>query len=190
MKILILSNHYLTLRVFRKDLIHELSKNHEVVISLPEDKQEYMDELRSFGARLVYEKNMDRRAINPIEDLKLISSYKKLLKTEKPDKVITYTIKCNIYGAWACKSQNIPCYCNITGLGSAFYNDWAAQNDTTLTDLIKETYYEGDCKWILTQTYGDQDIGIQEVLDSKYDLMEESDVPSTEISIKLYRISE
>lgn len=68
--------------------------------------------------------------------------------------------------------------------------DWAAQNDTTLTDLIKETYYEGDCKWILTQTYGDQDIGIQEVLDSKYDLMEESDVPSTEISIKLYRISE
>lgn len=122
MKILILSNHYLTLRVFRKDLIHELSKNHEVVISLPEDEQEYMDELRSFGARLVYEKNMDRRAINPIEDLKLISSYKKLLKTEKPDKVITYTIKCNIYGAWACKSQNIPCYCNITGLGSAFYN--------------------------------------------------------------------
>ena len=122
MKILILSNHYLTLRVFRRDLIHELSKNHEVVISLPEDEQEYMDELRSFGARLVYEKNMDRRAINPIEDLKLISSYKKLLKTEKPDKVITYTIKCNIYGAWACKSQNIPCYCNITGLGSAFYN--------------------------------------------------------------------
>lgn len=56
MKILILSNHYLTLRVFRKDLIHELSKNHEVVISLPEDEQEYMDELRSFGARLVYEK--------------------------------------------------------------------------------------------------------------------------------------
>ena len=41
-----------------------------------------MDELRSFGARLVYVKNMDRRAINPIEDLKLISEYKKLLKEE------------------------------------------------------------------------------------------------------------
>lgn len=122
MKILILANHYLTLRIFRRELIQELSKNHEVVISIPEDEKEYMDELRSFGARLVYEKNMDRRAINPVKDLKLISSYKKLLKEEKPDRVITYTIKCNIYGAWACKSLNIPCYCNVTGLGSAFYN--------------------------------------------------------------------
>lgn len=122
MKILILSNHYLTLRVFRRELIQEISKNNEVVVSLPEDEKEYMDELRSFGARLVYVKNMDRRAINPIEDLKLIKEYKKLLKDEKPDKVITYTIKCNVYGAYACKRLNIPCYCNITGLGSAFYN--------------------------------------------------------------------
>ena len=122
MKILILANHYLTLRIFRRELIQELSKNNEVVISLPEDEKEYMDELKSFGARLVYEKNMDRRAINPVKDLKLISSYKKLLKAEKPDRVITYTIKCNIYGAYACKRLNIPCYCNVTGLGSAFYN--------------------------------------------------------------------
>lgn len=121
MKILILSNHYLTLRIFRRELIQELSKKHEVVISIPEDEKEYMDELRSFGARLVYEKNMDRRAINPLKDLKLIKSYRKLLKDERPDKVITYTIKCNIYGALACKLLNIPCYCNITGLGSAFY---------------------------------------------------------------------
>lgn len=131
MKILILANHYLTLRVFRKELIQKLSENHEVVISIPEDEQEYMDELCSFGARLVYVKNMDRRAINPVEDLKLIKEYKQLLKAEKPDKVITYTIKCNIYGAWACKSQKIPCYCNITGLGSAFYNGGIVKNITS-----------------------------------------------------------
>lgn len=122
MKILILANHYLTLRVFRRELIQKLSENDEVVISIPNDEIEYMDELRSFGARLVFVKNMDRRAINPIEDLKLVKEYKALLKEEKPDKVITYTIKCNIYGAWACKSEKIACYCNITGLGSAFNN--------------------------------------------------------------------
>lgn len=122
MKILILANHYLTLRVFRRELIKKLSENHEVVISIPEDEQEYMNELHSFGARLVYLNNMDRRAINPVEDLKLIREYKKLLRDEKPDKVITYTIKCNIYGAWACKSLKIPCYSNITGLGTAFNN--------------------------------------------------------------------
>lgn len=122
MKILVLANHYLTLRVFRRELIQKLSEQHEVVISIPQGEEEYMEELRSFGARLVYTKNMDRRAINPIEDLKLIREYKKLLKTESPDKVITYTIKCNIYGAWACKSLDVPCYCNITGLGSTFNN--------------------------------------------------------------------
>lgn len=122
MKILIIANHYLTLRIFRRELIQELSKENEVVISIPEDEKEYMDELKSFGARLVYEKNMDRRAINPVKDLKLIRSYKKLLKEEKPDRVITYTIKCNIYGALACKSLRIPCFCNVTGLGSAFFN--------------------------------------------------------------------
>lgn len=121
MKILILSNHYLTVRVFRRELIQKLSESHEVVMSIPEDEAEYMDELRSFGARLVYVKNMDRRAINPIEDLKLVREYKQLLRDEKPDKVITYTIKCNIYGAWACKKLHVPCYCNITGLGSTFY---------------------------------------------------------------------
>ena len=122
MKILILANHYLTLRVFRRELIQKLSESHEVVISIPDDEQEYMDELRSFGARLVYLKNMDRRAINPVEDLKLIREYNQLLKSEKPDKVITYTIKCNIYGALACKLQKIPCYSNVTGLGTAFNN--------------------------------------------------------------------
>ena len=122
MKILILANHYLTLRVFRRELIQKLSENHEVVISIPEGEKEYMDELRSFGARLVYVKNMDRRAINPVEDLKLINEYKQLLRVEKPEKVITYTIKCNIYGAWACKSLNVKCYSNITGLGSTFNN--------------------------------------------------------------------
>lgn len=122
MKILILANHYLTVRVFRRELIQKLSESHEVVLSIPEDEIEFMDELRSFGARLVYLKNMDRRAINPIEDLKLVKEYKQLLCEEKPDKVITYTIKCNIYGAWACKKLGIPCYCNITGLGSTFNN--------------------------------------------------------------------
>lgn len=122
MKILILANHYLTVRIFRRELIQKLSESHEVVLSIPEDEREYMDELRSFGARLVYAKNMDRRAINPVEDLKLVKEYKRLLRDENPDKVITYTIKCNIYGAWACKKLGVPCYCNITGLGSTFNN--------------------------------------------------------------------
>ena len=48
---------------------------------------------------------------------------KKLLREVNPDKVITYTIKPNIYGSMACKALKIPHYCNVTGLGSAFMAD-------------------------------------------------------------------
>ena len=41
----------------------------------------------------------------------------------KPDLVITYTIKPNIYGGMVCRFLKIPYAVNITGLGTAFQND-------------------------------------------------------------------
>ena len=61
--------------------------------------------------------------MNPVKDISLLNRYKKLLREVNPDKVITYTIKPNIYGSIACKSLKIPHYCNVTGLGSAFMAD-------------------------------------------------------------------
>ena len=75
--------------------------------------------LESYGTRVFFT-SFDRRGTNPIGDLKLLQEYKKIIRQEKPDKVITYTIKCNIYGAMACKAANVPCYVNVTGLGSTF----------------------------------------------------------------------
>ena len=40
----------------------------------------------------------------------LFGAYRRLLKSEKPDIVITYTIKPNIYGGFACRLKRIP-YC-------------------------------------------------------------------------------
>lgn len=120
MKILVLANHYNTLRIFRRELLQALSaKGHEVVISIPPCDEENRKILESYGARVIFTV-FKRRGKNPFADLKLLSEYKKLIETEKPDKVITYTIKCNIYGATACKKCGIPCYVNVTGLGSTF----------------------------------------------------------------------
>ena len=120
MKILVLANHYNTLRIFRRELLQVLSaRGHDVVVSIPPCDEDNRRLLESYGTRVVFTA-FERRGKNPFADLKLLEEYKKLIKAEKPDKVITYTIKCNIYGATACKKYGVSCYVNVTGLGSTF----------------------------------------------------------------------
>ena len=120
-KILILANHFNTLRIFRRELIKKLNEiGCEVIISIPPCDQKEIDNLESYGSTVIVTSEMERRGKNPLHDFSLLKSYHKLIKIINPDKVITYTIKPNIYGAIACKRTNIDCYCNVTGLGSAF----------------------------------------------------------------------
>lgn len=122
-KILILANHYNTLRIFRRELIKKLAElGNEVIISIPPAEKQEIYTLESYGSKVILT-DMERRGMNPLKDISLLNRYKKLLSEVNPDKVITYTIKPNIYGSMACKSLNIPHYCNVTGLGSAFMAD-------------------------------------------------------------------
>ena len=118
-KVLILANHFVTIYKFRKELVCELVKEgYDVVISLPFSKD--IDKIKDFGVRVI-DTNVDRKSLNPIEDIKLFNNYKKVIKEEKPDIVIAYTIKCNIYGGMASRVYNVPFFANVTGLGSAYY---------------------------------------------------------------------
>jgi len=67
-----------------------------------------------------WETPIDRRGINPVTDAKLLLRYLQLLRQVKPDLVITYTIKPNVYGGMACRLLGVPYATNITGLGTAF----------------------------------------------------------------------
>lgn len=122
MRILVLSNHYNTLRIFRRELLKRLAQSHEVIVSMPECDDENKKIFESYGCKVVFTE-MERRGMNPLKDISLLKRYKKLIKQINPDKVITYTIKPNIYGSLACKSCKTPHYCNVTGLGSAFMAD-------------------------------------------------------------------
>ena len=75
---------------------------------------------------------MERRGVNPIHDFSLMKEYYKTIKRMKPDLVITYTIKPNIYGGLACSILRIPYVVNITGLGTAFQNDGMLKKMVTL----------------------------------------------------------
>lgn len=131
-KILILTNHSYMLYHFRLELIQELMKSHEVVLSMPFVGHE--EDFQALGLRCI-ETDIDRRGINPATDLKLFRIYQRLLKDEKPDLVITYSIKPNIYGGLACRLAGIPYCANVQGLGTAFQRKGLAQFVTVLYKL-------------------------------------------------------
>ena len=89
-KILILTNHSYMLYRFRTELIRELMRDHEVVLSMPFVGHE--EDFMAMGLKCI-ETEVDRRGINPKRDLKLLNFYRNLLKAEKPDMLITDYIK-------------------------------------------------------------------------------------------------
>lgn len=116
-KVLIITNHSYMLYRFRLDLIRRLMAEYEVVLSMPFVGHEA--DFQAMGLRCL-ETKLERRGINPWKDLGLFRTYLRLLRQEKPDMVITYSIKPNIYASTACGLLRIPCCANVQGLGTAF----------------------------------------------------------------------
>ena len=82
----------------------------------------------------VFSIKINPRAKNPLNDIKLFFTYKKLFKKISPDIVLSYNIKPNIYGAMATKTLGINIIANITGLGKIF------DRDSLLQKLVCKLY--------------------------------------------------
>ena len=120
MKVMILANNDVGLYKFRKELLEKLQQDNEVYICLPDGG--FVKQLVGLGCKFIPCELLDRHGTNPFKELRLIFWYKKILKVYKPDIVLTYTIKPNIYGGMACQSLKIPYVVNVTGLGTAVEN--------------------------------------------------------------------
>lgn len=130
MRVLVLANIGLGLYKFRKELLQELVKDHDVYFSIPFD--EYVEPIEQMGCTFFDNPYIQRRGTNPNKDIRLLLYYLKLMKTIKPDVVLTYTIKPNVYGGIACSILNIPYIVNITGLGTAVENSGILQKITIM----------------------------------------------------------
>jgi glycosyltransferase involved in cell wall biosynthesis len=126
-RVLILANSDVGLYKFRKELIEEIVKVHEVYISLPSG--EFVQPLQDIGCKFI-DTSINRRGTNPITDLKLFWKYINIIKKVKPSIVLTYTIKPNVYGGLACRLTKTPYLVNITGLGTALENSGILQKIT------------------------------------------------------------
>lgn len=130
MNVLIISNNFIGLNSFRREVVKAiLDKGHRVFISAPfDEKKEYFE---SIGCELI-NTQFNRKGMNPFKDLKLMLKYWRLIKRIKPHVVLSYTIKPNLYGGMACQLSGVPQIVNITGLGAAVENPGWLQKLTIL----------------------------------------------------------
>jgi glycosyltransferase involved in cell wall biosynthesis len=118
MHVLITVNAAWNIWNFRRSLVASLVKDgHQVTVLAPPD--ETVAELERAGCRVV-PLAMDVRGLNPFADLALLWRFRTIFLRERPDIVLGYTIKNNIFGALAAKSVSLPFVPNVTGLGTAF----------------------------------------------------------------------
>ncbi|GIB32682.1 glycosyltransferase family 4 protein [Vibrio cholerae] len=120
MKLIMVANTAWSVFNFRHSLIKELlSSGVELYVIAPEDK--FSAKLVDMGCQ-VLDLPMQAKGVNPIADLGLMLRLLRHYREIKPDFIIHYTIKPNIYGSLAAKLAGIPSLAITTGLGYTFVN--------------------------------------------------------------------
>ena len=118
MRIAIVLNTSWNIYNFRLGLIKTLlNKGIEVHAIAPEDT--YSSKLVEAGC-VYHPLKMDSRGINPIRDLALVAELFSIYRSIRPDIILHYTVKPNIYGTLAASMLRIPVINNVCGLGTAF----------------------------------------------------------------------
>ncbi len=117
---------------FRQPLVEVLlADGHRVTILAPPDAA--VEKLTALGCAFV-PLAMDQKGLNPLRDLALLWRMRRHFRTLRPDIILSFTIKNNLYGALAARSLNISFLPNVTGLGTAFLS-------TGLLRRVAETLY-------------------------------------------------
>ena len=103
---------------FRRPVVEALlTDGNRVTVLAPLDAA--VRDLKHLGCH-VRPLTMSVKGLNPLEDLKLQYKFKRIFREEQPDVVLSYTIKNNIFGSQAARSEGVPFLPNVTGLGTAF----------------------------------------------------------------------
>lgn len=101
-----------------------IAEGYEVVFCAPADA--YSGRLEALGRFVDFP--MDRKGRNPLRELIVIVRVWRMFRRERPDFVLSWTPKPNIYGALAGRLLGVPVLPNVAGLGFAFIGDgWLAR---------------------------------------------------------------
>lgn len=124
-KLLLVSNTSWYLWNFRRRLAERLEAcGYEVAFAAPpDDYSARLENVTSFAPL-----PLDRRGRNPLVELAAVFRLWRLLHRVRPDAVLSWTPKPNIYGALAGRVFGVPVIPNVAGLGFAFIGGgWLAR---------------------------------------------------------------
>ncbi len=114
-KIAIILNASWNIYNFRLPLLDRLrTLGHEIIVMAPEDE---------YSRKIPYQFHpipIKSQSVNPTGDLIVFFNFFKLFKKTKPDILLLYTIKPNVYGNFAAYLLGIKTISNIAGLGALF----------------------------------------------------------------------
>lgn len=124
-KVLIIGNASMMIYHHRRELIGALQANgYKVIVAALMDSES--KNLVKIGCEF-HPIKLEMRGTNIASDLSTFRSIVRLLKKVRPDIVLTFYTKTNIYGGIACRYLGIPYIENITGLGSALNREGTLQ---------------------------------------------------------------
>lgn len=124
-RILIVANTTWNIYNFRLNILRKLlEEGHEVIVMAPVDKFIFYTELIPQVNHIPVH-HLYRDSVNPVQDLKLFYELLRKYKKIRPDLVIHYTVKPNIWGGFAARLLGIPTVAVVTGLGySLIHEGW------------------------------------------------------------------
>ena len=121
MKIFFTANVIWDIYIFRGGVIKALVEaGHDVTVVAPYENR--IDIEKELGVKVI-NIPLNKRGMNPIEDLKLLKTLYSIYKKEKTDIIFHYTIKPNIYGSIAAHLAKVKSIAILTGLGYAFVTE-------------------------------------------------------------------
>jgi glycosyltransferase involved in cell wall biosynthesis len=154
-KIVLVANTSWNVYNFRKKLILSfLEKGFEVICVAPEDI--FTKEIQDLPVTYLPIR-LNPKGNNPFSDLFLIYQLTKIYTIHKPDVVLQYTIKPNIYGSFAAYLAGVPVINTVTGLGTVFLHK-------TITSAIAQKLYTWSFKsasMVVFQNEDDQDLFVE-----------------------------
>ena len=117
-KVILVSNTTWSIFNFRSGLMKKLAeKGYQIITIAPFDE---------YAHKIPYEYHkikMNNKGTNPFEDFVLFLRFFLLYRKLKPDVILHFTPKPNIYGTLAAKLLKKPCINNIAGLGTVFIQE-------------------------------------------------------------------
>lgn len=133
-KVLALANDNSTIYNFRRELLSRLvDEGFDVAVALPaHDRNRTFQEM---GCTVV-ETRVSRFGTNPLTELATLIRFVQLIRQVRPDVILTYTAKPNIYGGLAAQLCRVPYIATVTGLGAAFQSNGPIRRISSLLQRL------------------------------------------------------